>query len=358
MEREFFEKTNRCVSVTLADPADALYSPEVLARYLGDAEPHFDVVELDTILLGEVKDQGVIKAWPDDIDTTDWLPSAKAASTIGSQVYGVPHLMCSEFIISRDKKILEAATASDLVKALQAPAAAAPSLVGDAAGSWTLPSLYLDAWRDTYPKGDVAAAISTKLDRAVVGHLKRVLGQCDVNGSNPCITPESKYDDKTSAAEELGRAQVAAAFGYSERLHFALRAAKEAGKDPESIGIAPAPLGDGNSPLLFTDSFVIRRNCNDQCAAAAREFVSYVNGPDTMKWYLFAEECAEEVPPRYLIPATRSAFELPEVKGDKRYSVIRGAIESGAPFPNHGLYDIRKKMRDEILKQLSFATQP
>ncbi|WP_437589779.1 extracellular solute-binding protein [Sorangium sp. So ce1000] len=348
MEREFFEKTNRCVSVTLADPDDALYSPDVLAKYMGTAEPHFDVVELDTVVLGEVKDRDVIKAWPADVDTGDWLAPAREASTIDSHIYGVPHLMCSEFILSRNKQVLAAKTAGDLVKALKASGAAAPSLVGDAAGSWTLPGIYLDAWRDTYPQRDVATAMSAPLDMSVIGSLKSALGQCDADGSNMCITAGGQYEDTTKAAEEFGLGQVAATFGYSERLHFALRAAK----DPADIGIAPAPFGDGRNLLLFTDAFVVRKGCNDECMAAARHFVDYIDDPATMKWYLFAEECAEKVPPRYLIPATRSAFELPEVKRDRYYPSIRGAVEAGAPFPNRGLYAVRKKMRDDILKQL------
>lgn len=354
MEREFFETTKRCVSITVADPNDALYSPDVLAKYMGTSEPRFDVVELDTLVLGEVKDRDVIKAWPADVDTGDWLAPAREASTVDSQMYGVPHLMCSEFILSRSRQVLEAKTAGDLVKALKASGGAAPSLVGDAAGSWTLPSLYLDAWRDTYPQRDVANAISATLDMSVIGSLKSTLGQCEATGSNVCITADGKYDDTTKAAEEFGQGQVAATFGYSERLHAALRVAK----DPERIGIAPAPFGDGRNLLLFTDAFVVRKGCDDECMAAARNFVKYINSPSTMKWYLFAEECPDKVPPRYLIPATRSAFELPEVKGDRHYASIRGAIEAGAPFPNRGLYAVRKKMRDDILKQLNVSSPP
>lgn len=56
--------------------------------------------------------------------------------------------------------------------------------------------------------------------------------------------------------------------------------------------------------------------------------------------------------PRYLIPATMSAFEGLRVKRDRHYSAIRQDIEKAVPFPNIGVLSRRAAMRDQITAYL------
>ncbi|HEX8538632.1 MAG TPA: hypothetical protein VF664_14280, partial [Cystobacter sp.] len=61
---------------------------------------------------------------------------------------------------------------------------------------------------------------------------------------------------------------------------------------------------------------------------------------------------AEGRVPRYLMPANLDVYELPGVKADPFYPVIGAATATGGPFPNTGLLNIRKSMRDAILGAL------
>lgn len=346
METELPARTGYCASVSIADPNDMLYDSGALAAALTAEKPAYDLVEVDTVLLGELVEAKAVRPW-EGVDSSDWLPAARASSTVGGQVWGIPHLMCSEFIIARDPSVLRATSAAALAAALEKLGTPATNLVGNAKGSWTLPGLYLDAWNDTYPGKDPRAAISTSLDPKVVAPLRLFLEQCRSGTDNGCLS--GAYEAPEKEAEAFASGAADALFGYAERLHFVLRSAR----DPATIGISPAPVGEGAHLLSYTDALVLRAGCDGECAAAAAAFASYLDSTETMKWYLRAEECSTGVPPRYLIPATRSAFEIPEVKSDRLYAMIRPAIESAVPIPNEGLEARRKAMRDELLKELS-----
>jgi thiamine pyridinylase len=351
-ETEFRIGTGYCANVSIADPVSTanpngiLYDSKALASALTANAPAYDIVEVDTVLLGELVESKSIKAW-DGVDPADWWPAARSSSTIDGQIWGVPHLMCSEFVIARDPTVLNANTSTALAAALQKLGTPAPNLVGNAKGSWTLPGLYLDAWIDTYPNKDPRNGISTTLDPKVVSPLKVFLDQCKTNTGNGCLS--GVYKEKNKDAEAFASGSADALFGYSERLHFVLRAAKDA----SAIGISPAPAGDGARLLVYTDSLVLRKGCDGECAAAGKAFASYLDSATTMKWYLGAEECSTKVPSRYLIPATRSAFDIAEVKSDRLYTMIRPHIETAIPMPNKGLELQREAMRDKLLVELT-----
>ena len=344
MEREFRQQTGHCLSVTIADPQFALYEPETLASYLRGPDAPFDVVEIDTVILGELVDLGVLRSWS-EVEVSRYFPTAIAASQVAGRPYGIPHLMCSEFVISRNKDILSAGSAAALAAALAAVPTRNRRLSGDAAGSWTLPGLYLDAWNDTFPEQPVQ--ISKSAEKSVVASLGSVLAHCGGN-PNRCLENGGIYDDTTKAAEELGKGETAAMFSYSEQLHYVLRSAT----DPSAISMVPAPLGEGQSVLTYTDALVLRNGCNSDCEQQALKFADYLNSQATMKWYLLAEECPGEVPPRYLIPATQDAFDIPAIAKDRHYQSIRAALDGATMMPTSGLAGARKALRDDILQKL------
>lgn len=346
LETEFRDRSGYCAHVTVADPNDMLYDSKALSAALGADNPAYDIVEVDTVLLGELTDSQTIAPWV-GVDSSDWWPAARASSTIDGQIWGIPHLMCSEFIIARDPLILKASNAFALAAALQKLGSPATNLVGNAKGSWTLPGLYLDAWNDTYPDKDPRGGISATLDQKVIAPLKVFLDQCASGNENGCLS--GAYAEQEKDAEAFASGAADALFGYSERLHYVLRSVR----DSTTIGIAPAPAGDGARLLTYTDSLVLRKGCSGECATAAKAFATYIDSTETMKWFLGAEECTIKVPPRYLIPATRSAFDIPEIKSDRFYTMMRPAVESATPIPNGGLEGQRKAMRDSLLTALS-----
>ena len=105
--------------------------------------------------------------------------------------------------------------------------------------------------------------------------------------------------------------KTAAMFGYSERLFLIRRSAPQ-----DHFHFSSAPIGNGNHPLLFTDAFVLRKDCDQRCEAAARAFAEYMNSARTHEWILMSSDAAKPTAPRYLLPATLSAFKAAEVRRD------------------------------------------
>jgi thiamine pyridinylase len=52
--------------------------------------------------------------------------------------------------------------------------------------------------------------------------------------------------------------------------------------------------------------------------------------------------------PRYLIPATKSAWETSRVKADPYYLAIQVVIREAQAYPNVGVEPIRRSMRNQI----------
>ncbi len=352
-----FEQLHPDVDLVVNPPCfqDDLYDPLQLASsLLGEGTCPYELVETDNSLLGELVATGAVRPWGTLPEGPRWHPAGIATSTFQGQLYGVPHWLCSHYIISRDEAVSRARTVDELLGALTALDTPAVDLAANLLGSWNLPSLYLDAWADTHGPAEVQSAVTAgHYDAGVLVGMKRLAQRCATPSGNPCI--DGTYDDEANAGAPdtlLARGQADATLGFSERLHGILRQLP-AGAPASALRISPAPLGQGNQPLLFTDSFFLSTRCTGPCEQAARDFVAYMTRASTYQWIVLAEDMpAAGRVPRYLMPANLDVYALPGVAGDPFYTVIEAATRTAAPFPNHGLLNIRRQMRDEVLRAL------
>jgi thiamine pyridinylase len=118
------------------------------------------------------------------------------------------------------------------------------------------------------------------------------------------------------------------------------------------ILIAPAQMGRGKHPLLFTDAFVLRPQAPTEVEAAARFFVSFMNSQAVQEMILMSGDVSPTAIPRYLLPATMSTFEAPRIKEDRFYQELKRAISVADPFPNTGFLNTRKALRDLLKTRL------
>ncbi len=339
---------------------DDFYEPAQLASSLkGEGECAYDVIETDTAILGDLVAAGAVRPWPRLPENIDWHPSGVSASTHTEQnaLYGVPHWLCGHFVMSRDEAVRQARTTSALVQALNARNTAMPNMAFNMLGSWNLPSLYLDGWVDAYGAQNLQSAVTTSsYDQGVLRSLQTFSSTCVSSRKNPCL--DGTYDLEENfdlPATLFAENKVDATAGYSERLHVILKKLP-AGESPSSIKISSVPLAEGSRPILFTDSYFLGVNCTDACEKAALAFVQYMSQPSTFEWILMSEDAPEGTRvPRYLLPATLDAYEAPKVRADPFYPTLATETRNGGPFPNSGLYGIRKQMRDAILEAISLA---
>lgn len=176
-------------------------------------------------------------------------------------------------------------------------------------------------YADSYGAQSLLAALSIHLDPAAVRNLKAFARECLVGDRNPCVNGD--YDDPDVPTAAFAAGKAAAMFGYSERLYLIRKSAPQ-----DHFHVSSAPVGNGSHPVLFTDAFVLRKDCDQRCEAAARG--------------------------SYLLPATLSAFETPEVRRDPYYRQLALEIKSADPFPNFWIYkahgDMRKKLMESLIQ--------
>jgi thiamine pyridinylase len=349
IEQEF-ESQNQSIDLVLRplDQNDDFYDPATLTNWLttDPASGGYDMVEVDTVVLGELIASNLVAPWGASPNVSDWHPAGREGVSVNGNVYGVPHWLCGHFIFSREKRVVKAKTISALLAALDKADHNVPNLTADLLGSWNLPALYLDAWADTHGTEGVASAITPTLDAGVVKWFKQFSKQCETGGKNPCI--DGTFDDNDLSAQQFALGKSDAFLGYSERLSYIVRQ----GVDATKIRISSAPLGEGKHPILFVDAFVVRRACDIACQQSASRFAAYMNAPATQEWILMSKDKGTDAVPRYLIPATLSAFRTPAVRRDRHFKTLGSEIKGGAPYPANGLPAARKKMRDAILTEL------
>lgn len=340
-----FEKRNSGVDLILRpmNKSEDFYDVEMLKGWLSSSSPDgYDVVEVDTVVLGDLASAGVVMPWAAPDNMKDWHPAASKAVRLNDAIYGIPHLLCGHFIITRAAIVANAKNVDQLSAALKSLPAGKSLLVGDLVGSWNLPSLYLDAWKDSHIGSSSAYALHTSANSEVLKDFKTFSSLCAFDGKNACL--DGTYDDNTVDEGQFARGEAHALVGYSESLY------EIAVLQPSdtSIRITSAQMGRGKYPLLFTDAFVLRRGATSDVQSAAKAFATFMTSSEIQAMLATSGDVSGTATPRYILPATMSAFDVPAMRKNRLYQSLRRAISQAAPFPNTGFLNTRKALRDEI----------
>jgi thiamine pyridinylase len=355
IERDFEEK-NRTIDLVVRDfqkanATDLAYDYDsAIAALRGDGDDTQDLVEIDTMVLGQLRRSGVIS--PFSVDAA-FLEFAVQATTIDGVAYGVPHWTCGYFVIS-EADVRAAATRDALLHLLRALNTSRVDLVGDLDGSWDAVMVYLDALHDRDVSKDMLAALTADtIDADVAADLRAVGAACSRDGASVCA-------DADAAVKVFASGDADALVGYSERLHPILTTAN-AKVERDRLHIASATLGAGDHPILFTDALVLAKSCaNDPvCAEAARRFAEYYVSDIVFESVLLARDADPDAVPRYLLPSTSSAFEYGDVRADRLYQELHGETRHAAAFPNDGVPQARTKgaIRKHVQRALGVDTK-
>lgn len=361
LEKEF-EKQYPDIDLILRLQKDdnAYYNPPKVAGWLASGE--YDLVEIDTIILGDLISSGTIETWETPKSGKDFFPAAVQGSTVkeGNEVswWGMPHLLCGFFVISKSQEIDDAASIGSLKEAVQK---AGKPLLGNFDSSWDLPSLYLDARVDNgmLPE-QVTNAIKPPLDEMSASAIETFADLCGKYGKNPCIDGSYSEDDTfNNPVIEFVNGNAVAFWGYSERLHLTVKMHKEKGMPTDKILVNTTPLGSKSTPMLFVDSFVKRNGCSKdkECQKATVAFSEFINSEWAMSEVFLSQDAkavGKDPVPRYLLPAKLNAFDIDGIKKDRLYQELKPFAYSGYAFPNKGeMFEKRRVLRwllDEKLR--------
>lgn len=347
----WFEAANPDIDLQITmDPNMDLYDPATLATLLGSGPGSFNMVELDTLLLGDLVAQNQVQPLPFGVGNLGLLPTAVAAAQVGGTVYGVSTYLCGNYIYSWDSGISGVDTGQGLIDFLtQHPDPAATALIGNFDGSWTLPSLYVDAWADTHSNdpAQVAAAYNLPLDNPTMSIFTPVVDLCGDSGG-PCLA--GTYKDNTAAETLFAHDQANGFVGYSERLYFILEAR---GGNIALPSVISAPLGVDSHPVIFVDALVLNPACTGQCAADAETFSTFMSSLQVRNLIAFSGDVSPTTFPRYLLQALASFYTSPPGNQNLIYQQLYPFVQQAQALPNQGFPQARLQLNPALEQALT-----
>ena len=369
---EFKKKCGESVQVeTKADPYDL---KKLTSTHLSNGEEAYDIMEVDTILLGELAKAGCLQPLEGHFKVTEDIYTASAVQSVGysphfkQHLYGVPTLQCASFLMEladKDNKpkeplLKEWKSFDELKKALdKAESESGPKvlLAGDFRGSWGLPMFYLDAYVDKHGKGSVYEGIDAPVDPKLVEELKEYTDYGKPPGRDNPDTDGEFHDNHELLVNEVIHYQHILMYAYSENLGEVLQKATQEKKQKHALNIVSPALDRSNFLLTYTDAVVVNKSkfADPQRAEVIAKFVEFYTSLDFRKRFAFGQDLPESVfRPRYVLPARKAFFTEKTVAEDKYYKWFHTALQHSVAAPNHDIYQKREYLSQQLLKVLGW----
>lgn len=351
----WFETANPEIDLVITiDPNMDLYNFNTLATLLGTGQGSVNMVEVDTILFGDLVSRQMVQALPFGVGDLGLLPNALTAAQVNSTYYGVPTYLCGNYIYSWDSGISKVNSGQGLIDFLsQHPNPKATALIGNFKGSWTLPALYVDAWADTHTNNpsQVAQSYNLPLDQATMNIFSPVVNLCGPQGGQ-CLA--GAYRDNTLAETLFAQNQANGFVGYSERLFYILQAR---GGDITLPSVISAPLGVSSNPVMFVDALVLNRACTSQCATDAATFSRFMSSLQVRTLIAFSNDVSPKTFPRYLLQALASFYTSPPGSQNLIYQQLYPFVQTAQAFPNNGFPEAKDPLNAALVKVLAGGVQ-
>jgi hypothetical protein len=333
------------LNAVMADE-DAIYSFDGLPPLLGTSG--YDVIEVDTLYLGFLASSGLIT--PVRITGDAPWPVAMAASTYNGVLYGVPSWLCMDFVFSFSPALKGVHSLSELLKFETTGPKEKPALLADYDGSWRLPSIYINAYVQTYGYQSLPKALVMPPDPAIIANLKALVTTCEFQMNNSCVdgTNHGKPDGTIERFFANGNAR--SDMGFSEQSFYVFLNQSVAG----NVTIVPAAWGERPQPLLYSDTFVTNKStCSaDPCQTDSTAFTSLMTSSRMKSYIAFSGDLSSDMPPRHLLVATQPFWCLDQVKSDPVYQQVAPVLRTAQPFPNAFTKQQQKEMDSKICSAL------
>ena len=366
-------KKEHGVSVQVEATADPYDLMKLKNNYLADGEDAYDVMEVDTVLLGELAKSGRLQALEDHFTVTADVFASSAVQSVSysphlkSHLYGVPTLQCASFLMEladvdhtpKSPLLKDWNTFDQLKEALDREEQASAHrilLAGDFRGSWGLPMFYLDAYVDKHGEGSLYDGIDGPVDDPeLIEELKEFTdyGRLE-SGKNPDIDGEF-HDHHDRLIKEVTESQHILMYGYSENMGEALQKAAEGNRHKLTLRIISPPLDKSNNLLTYTDAAVVNKSkfADPQRAAHIIKFVEFYTSLPFRTSFAFGRDLPPPVLyPRYVLPARIAFFTETAAAEDEYYREFHAALKHSTPAPNHDIYGKRRALQAQLKKAL------
>ena len=343
--KEAFERG--CPGLTLEITLDGNYydSDTQKGILFSDA----DVYEVDSVFFDDFvnqhKVQGLSQKLIDAAGPT--VAFARDVSTSGNTRFGVPHWLCTDFLIYRndEPQLGTLRTPADAQSAFR-QLAASDRLLMDVKGTSTLGELYLSILVAHY--GLPSATQKEHLDPDNLDPYATGVLTGFVNEEPPDYGRDADYHGRDGFyARQFARRAGSAFVGYSEDTFYALTEIAQSCRHDEcltqsDINVAPWPFADeGLKPVAWVDMYMVDSKATGVTLRDAEAFITFMMSLTTYENLLVPPDKV----PRYLLPARADVFENSKVlKSAPLYSKFRPIIDQAVPVTAPGLNDQLRKI--------------
>ena len=361
--QEEFEAAHPEIDLRYVDLSSNYYNP---AKPNAITNTDADVWEVDSAFLLDLIEMKRIQPMPSDLrqPSGTYLPVAEAAGQMDGTVYGVPHWVCTNYLISlQGDPLSRAKTLADLRAVLKGPRSKNSGLLFDLKGKSTLGEIYLDALMDRDRDLSVVSRHLTleTFDSRIGAVLQEARTFCD---SDLCRN-DSYHDAEGFYARAFARKQGRALVGYSERLYYVhheiMNSCKQTANDkaqanvdkendcidPKKLVVTPLPLAEsGSQPFAWVDMLTISQKCTGQCQQDAVAFVRYVTSAEAVRSALIPGWLEA---PRYLLPALAVLYSDKDIHAAAPlYRSLEPAVRNAIPVRGKSLVPNLRTIGDHL----------
>ena len=371
-----FEAANPEIDLQVSTPDYDIYDISVLKAHLTDDSTAPHVMEIDTMLLGEVAKKGLIDSLnPETYDLNgegNYLPFTLTAVTYDDKYYAVPTYICGNFLmginrcnVNRTCPIEDGVASYDdlnnILNQCKENLMFPPRvriLTGSLEGSWTLPSLYIDAYIDHHDGPEaVYDAMKSEVESqsAVIANMKSFIEFCTSDDCNKCYHGDfgSLSSMVTSIVEDK---QTITGYSFSEYIGEYLQYASNNCMEVNVYDIIAPPLGPKNNFLMYTDALVVNKALASSEPTSQKDvetFITFYSKLTTRLSIAFGYDLPEPHPARYLMQARSDFYATELVLADPIYSKLKESLKYAVAAPNHKFYKRRAKMEQAIIDALN-----
>jgi len=283
LEDRFLADTGRRVDILFDFTyATDTYDPTLVKTALTTGG--FDMQEIDTIILGYLINNNVIRKIPDSVNFDGFAPHVvDMVKDQDGQLYAHPSYTCTNVFFSYDQSITGVHSFSQLSSWMSTHRASGQlGWTGDLSSGVSLRTAYLDGWLDSHPtQAFFPVGYSNNLaaiDMTVVNNLKAVRDSCAESSTvNHCMDGVYYYNTDKVWFTALTTGHSLLLQGFPEYFSELLALNNANVNAPTNIPtVASTVLGAGSRPYLYMDAFVISRtNCDLLCQLTARVFLNW-----------------------------------------------------------------------------------
>jgi thiamine pyridinylase len=272
------------------------------------------------------------------------VPMARAIPVQGETTFGVPHWLCTDFLVYR-KDHPEIGTIKVFSDAKRVFSGSNKLLI-DLKGSSTLGELYLAIVAAHYGFDHISEHLASIDDYA----LQRLSELLALDPSGFGRDTDYHYRDGFYQ-KQFARGAGAGFVGYSETTHYVLSEATQSCKHGECLNAAGLdvtvlPFGDnGAKPVAWVDMYMIDADASGATLRDAQAFVSFMMKPATYEALLLPDNNV----PRYLLPARADLYANPTmIQNAPLYAKFKPIIDTATPVTAPVLNDNLRKIGKDI----------